>query len=237
MEKRGVRRNHTALRLVLLLIAAAATPVLRASPALAWCLNDNGQVNVAGYSQNSGYNARGAKSSFLSPAADATCGIVRSIYVYPSGANDDFAEVGLYENWPDDYPHPFVAWNGDAGYDDWDAGYTVSEASLYGFRIQDGNGNYNWTGYFTGSVLHTTGELPFNKGLAATNGESDSPDDPAYANFDSLGWCGATGCNSWNAFNVACLSDDDPTAHFDRVGTNQNKVLNTQTQGGCAGAT
>lgn len=155
----------------------------------------------------------------------------------PSGANNDFAEVGLFEYWSWDFPKPFVAWDGDAGYDEWFAGYTVDEATLYGFRIQDSNGNYNWTGFFTGAVLHTTGALPFNRGIAATNGESDHPDDPASANFESLGWCQVTGCDTWKDFDVYCSFDDDPTAHFDRVGTNHNKVLNGQSQGGCAGAT
>jgi hypothetical protein len=225
------------MRLALVLVATVLAPIFTPGLAQAACITDSGQVNVAGYSRDAGLLARGTKASLLSPNADADCGIVRSIYVQPSGAGGDFAEVGLFEYWTANLPHPFVAWDGDAGYHDWDASYTVSEQVLYGFRIQDGNGNYNWTGYFTGSILHTTGPLPFNKGRAATNSESDTPSDPGYGNFDTLGWCYAIGCSSWTAFDVACYVDDDPTAHFDRVGTNHHYVQNGQSQGGCAGAT
>jgi hypothetical protein len=225
------------MRLALVLIATVLVPIFAAGPAHALCSSDADQVNVEGYSRDSGFFARGAKSSLLSPTADADCGIVRSIYVQTSAASGDFAEVGLFEYWAANLPHPFVAWDGDAGYHDWDASYTVNEQVLYGFRIQDGNGNYNWTGYFTGSVLHTTGPLPFNRGRAYTNGESDTPDDPGYGNFDTLGWCPGIGCSSWSSFDVACYLDNDSTAHFDRAGTNHNYVQNGQAQGGCAGAT
>lgn len=229
------RKVHLSLRLALLLLAVAL-PVVTAPPAAAYCATHD-PVWVDGLGTNSPYTARGMKASFISPAADAECGIVRSIYVRPSGGGNYFAEVGLYENWPDDYPHPFVAWRGDAGYGDWHAGYTVSEGTFYGFRIQDSNANYLWSGYFTGALLRNTAVLPFNKGAAHTLTESDRQADPAFAHFKLMGWCEDMGCDQWQNMNIQCYSDDDPTAHFDRIGTNEHKTLNGQSQGGCAGAT
>jgi hypothetical protein len=118
MTRSRLGRTHLPLRLSLLLMAAVTVPILQANPVLALCTGDGDQVNIAGYSRDSGFLSRGTKSSFLSPAADADCGIIRSIWVYPSGANDDFAEVGSKEHWAANLPHPFVAWNGDAGYND-----------------------------------------------------------------------------------------------------------------------
>lgn len=223
-------------RLLLILVGAVAVPMTQVGPASAFCLSDNGQRHIQAYSPAAGSVARGIKSSLLSPTADAGCGIVRSIAVIRS--NGDFAEVGLFEPWGADFPHPFVAWDGDAGYRDWHAGYTVSESVLYGFRIEDANGNYNWTGYFTGSVLHTTGTLPFNKGIPITNTESDDPpNDTAYGRYTALGWCSQLKCQSWANFNPACYRDTDTTGHLDLVSSTELYTRNGQTADGCAGTT
>lgn len=224
------------LRLVFVLTCGIVMPALDATPASALCANDDGQKNIQASAPAAGSNARGIKASVLSPVADANCGIVRSIAVVRS--NGDFAEVGLYEHWSANLPHAFVAWDGDAGYNDWHSGSTLSENVLYSLRIQDGSGNFNWTGFQGSSVLHTTGTLPFNKGTPITNTESDDPpNDPAYGRFTTLGWCSQLQCSSWVNFNPSCWADTDSTGHLDLFSATQLYTQDGQSAGGCAGTT